>query len=104
LEEAFRGKRFKDFPTSLWSNNDLLTLTHSEGIKTIHAKYVEAGADILETNTFSGTTIAMADYQLKDFVCGLNYQSIKFPKKLLLYVLRKSLMNRGLSQVLLVYQ
>ena len=60
-EEDFRGERFKDYPTSLQGNNDLLSLTQPEAIKTIHGKYFEAGADIIETNTFSGTTIAMAD-------------------------------------------
>jgi 5-methyltetrahydrofolate--homocysteine methyltransferase len=74
-EEDFRGERFKDYPTPLQGNNDLLSLTQPEAIKTIHAKYFEAGADIIETNTFSGTTIAMADYQLEDLVYELNYQS-----------------------------
>ena len=74
-EEDFRGERFKDYPTPLQGNNDLLSITQPEAIKTIHAKYFEAGADIIETNTFSGTTIAMADYQLEDLVYELNYQS-----------------------------
>jgi 5-methyltetrahydrofolate--homocysteine methyltransferase len=80
-EEDFRGERFKDYPTPLQGNNDLLTLTQPEAIKTIHAKYFEAGADIVETNTFSGTTIAMADYQLEDLVYELNYQSAKIAKE-----------------------
>ena len=80
-EEDFRGERFKDYPTSLQGNNDLLTLTQPEAIKTIHAKYFEAGADIVETNTFSGTTIAMADYQMEDLVYELNYQSAKIAKQ-----------------------
>lgn len=80
-EEDFRGDRFKDYPTSLQGNNDLLTLTQPEAIKTIHAKYFEAGADIVETNTFSGTTIAMADYQMEDLVYELNYQSAKIAKE-----------------------
>ena len=80
-EEDFRGARFKDYPTPLQGNNDLLTLTQPEAIKTIHAKYFEAGADIVETNTFSGTTIAMADYQLEDLVYELNYQSAKIAKE-----------------------
>ena len=80
-EEDFRGVRFKDYPTPLQGNNDLLTLTQPEAIKTIHAKYFEAGADIVETNTFSGTTIAMADYQLEDLVYELNYQSAKIAKE-----------------------
>lgn len=80
-EEDFRGERFKDYPTPLQGNNDLLSITQPEAIKTIHGKYFEAGADIVETNTFSGTTIAMADYQLEDLVYELNYQSAKIAKE-----------------------
>lgn len=80
-EEDFRGDRFKDFPASLQGNNDLLSITQPEAIKTIHAKYFEAGADIVETNTFSGTTIAMADYQMEHLVYELNYQSAKIAKE-----------------------
>jgi 5-methyltetrahydrofolate--homocysteine methyltransferase len=56
-------------------------LRSRKAIKTIHSKYFEAGADIVETNTFSGTTIAMADYQLEDLVYELNYQSAKIAKE-----------------------
>ena len=80
-EEDFRGERFKDYPTPLQGNNDLLSITQPEAIKTIHGKYFEAGADIVETNTFSGTTIAMADYQLEDLVYELNYQSAIIAKE-----------------------
>ncbi|MCL4145467.1 UNVERIFIED_CONTAM: hypothetical protein GTU68_017606 [Idotea baltica] len=80
-EEDFRGERFKNYPTPLQGNNDLLSITQPEAIKTIHAKYFEAGADIIETNTFSGTTIAMADYQMEDLVYELNYQSAKIAKE-----------------------
>ncbi|SOS49058.1 Methionine synthase, homocysteine S-methyltransferase domain [Tenacibaculum dicentrarchi] len=80
-EEDFRGKRFKNYPTSLQGNNDLLSITQPQAIKEIHAKYFEAGADIIETNTFSGTTIAMADYQMEDLVYELNYQSAKIAKE-----------------------
>ena len=80
-EEDFRGERFKDYPTPLQGNNDLLSITQPEAIKTIHAKYFEAGADIIETNTFSGTTIAMADYQLEDLVYELNFQSAKIARE-----------------------
>ena len=67
-EEDFRGERFKEYPTSPQGNNDLLSITQPEAIKMIHRKYFEAGADIVETNTFSGTTIAMADYQLEALI------------------------------------
>lgn len=80
-EEDFRGERFKDYPTPLQGNNDLLSITQPEAIKTIHGKYFEAGADIVETNTFSGTTIAMADYQMENLVYELNYQSAKIAKE-----------------------
>lgn len=79
-EEDYRGERFKDFPVSLKGNNDLLTLTQPEAIKTIHRKYLEAGADIIETNTFSGTTIAMADYQMEHLVYELNFESARLAK------------------------
>jgi 5-methyltetrahydrofolate--homocysteine methyltransferase len=80
-EEDFRGERFKEYPIPLQGNNDLLSITQPEAIKTIHGKYFEAGADIIETNTFSGTTIAMADYQLEDLVYEINYQSAKIAKE-----------------------
>ncbi|MBV1923120.1 MAG: homocysteine S-methyltransferase family protein [Flavobacteriaceae bacterium] len=80
-EEQFRGERFKDYPSPLKGNNDLLSLTQPEAIAEIHHKYFEAGADIVETNTFSGTTIAMADYNMEDLVYELNLQSAKIAKK-----------------------
>lgn len=80
-EEDYRGEQFKDFHLSVKGNNDMLSLTQPEAIKEIHRKYLEAGADILETNTFSGTTIAMADYEMEDFVYEINYQSAKIAKE-----------------------
>ena len=80
-EEDFRGERFKDYPSSLKGNNDLLSLTQPEAIATIHGKYFEAGADIVETNTFSGTTIAMADYDMEDLVYELNFESARIAKE-----------------------
>ena len=80
-EADFRGERFKDFHVPLQGNNDLLSITQPQAIKDIHAKYFESGADIVETNTFSGTTIAMADYQLEDIVYELNYESAKIAKE-----------------------
>ncbi|MCX2679473.1 homocysteine S-methyltransferase family protein [Galbibacter sp. EGI 63066] len=80
-EADFRGDRFKDFEHPLQGNNDLLSLTQPEAIAEVHAKYFEAGADIVETNTFSGTTIGMADYHLEDVVYELNYESAKIAKK-----------------------
>jgi len=80
-EADFRGERFKDFPHSLKGNNDLLSLTQPEAIRKVHEQYLEAGADIIETNTFSGTTIGMADYHLEDFVYELNYESAKIARE-----------------------
>lgn len=80
-EEDFRGERFKDIAQSQKGNNDLLSLTQPEAIAAIHAKYLEAGADIIETNTFSGTTIAMADYELEAYVYELNYESARIARK-----------------------
>ncbi|GAA4279740.1 homocysteine S-methyltransferase family protein [Gaetbulibacter aestuarii] len=80
-EADFRGERFKDYPTALQGNNDLLSITQPQAIKEIHAKYFAAGADIVETNTFSGTRIAMADYQMENLVYELNYQSAKLAKE-----------------------
>lgn len=82
LEEAdFRAERFKDHPHPLKGNNDLLSLTRPDIIKAIHREYLEAGADILETNTFSGTTIAQADYRMEDAVYDINFLSAKIAKE-----------------------
>ncbi len=80
-EADYRGEQFKDYPSDLKGNNDLLSLTQPEIIKTIHRKYFEAGADIVETNTFSGTSIAMADYNMESLVYDLNYQSAKLARE-----------------------
>ena len=80
-EDDFRGERFKDFPHSLKGNNDLLSITQPEAVKEVHRQYFLAGADIVETNTFSGTTIGMADYHLEDIVYELNYESAKIARE-----------------------
>jgi 5-methyltetrahydrofolate--homocysteine methyltransferase len=77
----YRGEKFKDFPHEVKGNNDMLSITRPEVIKEIHAKYFEAGADIAETNTFSGTSIAMADYHMEDYVYELNYKSAKIARE-----------------------
>ncbi|WP_299801027.1 homocysteine S-methyltransferase family protein [uncultured Maribacter sp.] len=79
-EEDFRGERFKEWEHPLQGNNDLLSLTQPEAIAEVHRKYFAAGADIVETNTFSGTTIAMADYYMEDLVYELNYESARIAK------------------------
>ena len=76
-EEDFRGDRFKDFEHPLKGNNDLLSLTRPDIIKDIHKAYFTAGADIVETNTFSGTSIAQADYSLEKYAYDINYHGAK---------------------------
>lgn len=80
-EEDFRGERFANWPVSLKGNNDLLSLTQPQAIAEIHRKYFLAGADIVETNTFSATTIAMADYQMQDLAYELNLESARIAKQ-----------------------
>lgn len=80
-EEDFRGDRFKNHPCSLKGNNDLLALVRPDVLSAIHAEYFEAGADIAETNTFSGTTIAQADYQMEDAVYDINFESARLARK-----------------------
>jgi 5-methyltetrahydrofolate--homocysteine methyltransferase len=79
-EADFCGERFKDFHVPLKGNNDILSLTQPQAIAEVHRQYFEAGADIVETNTFSATTIAMADYEMEDVVYEINYQSAKIAK------------------------
>nr|WP_306803790.1 methionine synthase [Providencia sp. PROV129] len=71
-EEQFRGERFGDWPSDLKGNNDLLVLTQPEIIREIHSQYFEAGADIVETNTFNSTSIAMADYKMEAISAEIN--------------------------------
>lgn len=80
-EEDYRGDVFKDHAFPLKGNNDLLSITRPEIIKEIHRQYFQAGADIVETNTFSGTTIAQADYHLEYAVYDINFQSAKIAKE-----------------------
>lgn len=80
-EEQFRADRFKDHPCPLGGNNDLLSITQADAIKNIHEQYLLAGADIIETNTFSSTSIAMADYQLEHLAYELNFESAKIAKQ-----------------------
>jgi 5-methyltetrahydrofolate--homocysteine methyltransferase len=80
-ESDYRGHRFKDYNLSLKGNNDLLSLTQPDAILNIHKEYLKAGADIIETNTFSSTSIAMADYGMESLVYELNFESAKLAKK-----------------------
>lgn len=80
-EEDFRGEEFKEHPSPLKGNNDLLSLTQPEAIYKVHCDYLEAGADIIETNTFSATSIGMADYGLESEVYRLNVASASIAKR-----------------------
>jgi 5-methyltetrahydrofolate--homocysteine methyltransferase len=80
-EDDFRGDRFTDSKVELKGNNDILSLTRPDIIQEIHEEYLEAGADIIETNTFSGTWIAQADYELEDIVYDLNFESARIAKE-----------------------
>lgn len=78
LSEAdYRGERFKDWHLDLKGNNDLLCITQPQIITAIHLQYLEAGADIIETNTFSSTSIAMADYDMQSLAYELNVAAVK---------------------------
>ena len=76
-EEDYRGDRFKDYEHLLKGNNDLLSITQPKAIKEIHESFLEAGADIIETNTFSSTSVAMADYHMEKLVYELNFESAR---------------------------
>ena len=80
-EDDFRGERFKDHPDDLMGNNDLLSITQPEIIKKIHLAYFEAGADIIETNTFNATAISQADYKTEHLAYELNFTSAKIAKE-----------------------
>lgn len=80
-EEDFRGSHFPDAKIPLKGNNDLLSITRPDIIKAIHLEYLNAGADIIETNTFSGTTISQADYELESAVYDINFYSAKIAKE-----------------------
>ena len=87
LEEAdFRGAQFKDHPCDLKGNNDLLTLTRSDLIKQIHIDFLEAGSDIVETNTFNSTSISQADYELETHVRELNIEAARLARQAIEYV------------------
>ena len=80
-EADYRGERFKDWPTDVKGNNDLLNITQPQIITAIHKQYLDAGADIIETNTFSSTTIAMADYTMQSLAYELNVAAASCAKE-----------------------
>ena len=80
-EQDYRGERFSDWDSDLKGNNDLLSLTQPDIIKAIHKAYLDVGCDIIETNTFNATTIAMADYNMQSLAYEINYESAKIAKQ-----------------------
>jgi 5-methyltetrahydrofolate--homocysteine methyltransferase len=80
-EEGYRGERFADWPSDLIGNNDLLTLTQPDIILGIHREYLDAGADIIETNTFNANAISLADYGLEEIAYELNYEAAKLARR-----------------------
>src|SRR3954451_11173858 len=79
-EAGYRGERFADWPSDLQGNNDLLTLTQPEIIASIHREYLEAGADIIETNTFNATAISLSDYGMEDLAHELNLEAARLAR------------------------
>src|SRR5210317_558516 len=80
-EDDYRGERFADWPSDLKGNNDLLSLTRPQVIREIHSGFLEAGADIVETNTFNSNAPSMADYGMQDFVYELNFSAAQIARK-----------------------
>ena len=80
-EDGYRGERFRDFPRDLRGNNDILTLSQEDAVRRIHLDYLRAGADIVSTNTFSGTRIAQADYGAESLVAELNTRAAQIARE-----------------------
>ena len=81
-EQEFRGERFVDQPGQMKGNNDLLCLTAPQVIQDIHRKYLEAGADIIETNTFNAQRVSMADYHVETYCREINLAAAKLARDL----------------------
>jgi 5-methyltetrahydrofolate--homocysteine methyltransferase len=99
-ESAFRGERFADWPSDLQGNNDLLSLTRPDVITRIHRAYLEAGADVLETNTFNSTRISQADYGMEDIVYEINRTSAEIAKDVATQVAEETGRQRFVAGVL----
>ena len=80
-EAGYRGERFAEWPTALQGNNDLLSITQPDIIELIHREYLEAGADILETNTFNSNSVSLADYDMHELAYELNYAGAALARK-----------------------
>ncbi|HYJ28705.1 MAG TPA: homocysteine S-methyltransferase family protein, partial [Nocardioides sp.] len=80
-EAGYRGERFADWPSDVQGNNDLLSITAPEIIAGIHREYLEAGADLIETNTFNATTISLSDYGMEELAYELNVASARLARR-----------------------
>jgi len=80
-EEDFRGEFFKDHHINLKNNNDLLCITKPDVVREIHYKYLASGADIIETNTFNGTSVSMADFDLCEYVYQINFLAARLARE-----------------------
>lgn len=80
-EAGYRGERFKDWPSDVQGNNDLLSITQPEIIAEIHREYLEAGADLIETNTFNATTMSLSDYGMEELAYELNLESARLARR-----------------------
>jgi 5-methyltetrahydrofolate--homocysteine methyltransferase len=80
-EEDYRGERFKDWQSDIKGNNDILCLTQPQIVKAIHKEYLEAGADIIETNTFNAQKISLADYHMESFAYEINFAAAKIARE-----------------------
>jgi 5-methyltetrahydrofolate--homocysteine methyltransferase len=90
-EKDYRGDRFADWKQDLKGNNDLLSITRPDIIKAIHLEYLQAGSDIIETNTFNAQRISLADYKMEELAYELNFESARIAKESVKeYVLSKS--------------
>ena len=102
-EDDFRGERFADHSCDLKGNNDLLSLTQPEIVRGIHTRFLEAGCDIIETNTFSATRIGMADYAMEDIARELNVASAHLAREAVEAVMVKDavprIMDDGIDDV-----
>src|SRR4051794_4832204 len=80
-EAGYRGERFAEWPSDLQGNNDLLTITQPEIIATIHREYLDAGADIIETNTFNANAVSLSDYGMQELAYELNLEAARLARR-----------------------
>ncbi|GAC1419810.1 MAG: hypothetical protein NVS1B13_06760 [Flavisolibacter sp.] len=93
-EQDYRGERFQNWPSDLKGNNDLLSLTRPDIIKSIHKEYLQAGADIIETNTFNAQRVSMSDYHMEELAFEINVAAVKIAQQ----AVREYRLEKGLSE------